>query len=112
MQAEAGSPGAQVVAAMRAWPEWVGGTRLDVTAFMRAVPGLLAKNGAEGVYVAALPDGRGLAMKIEDGADRARIVGFAGLLEQAGVSADPLGELLWQDVLGGGRPVGQVRPTF
>lgn len=112
MQAEAGSPASQVVDAMRAWPEWVGGTRLDVTAFMRAVPGLVAKNGAEGVYVAALADGTGLALKIEAGSDRARIVGFAGLLEAAGVSREQLGELLWQDVLGGGVVIGQIRPTL
>jgi L-asparaginase II len=111
-QAEPGSPGARVVDAMRAFPEWVGGTRLDVTAFMRAVPGLVAKNGAEGVYVAALPDGRGLALKIEDGADRARIVGFAGLLAAAGVRPEALDGLLAQDLSGGDVVVGQVRPVL
>ena len=30
---------------------------------MRAVPGLLVKDGAESVYVAALPDGRACAVK-------------------------------------------------
>ena len=34
--------------------------------------GLVAKDGAEGVYAAALPDGRAVAVKIDDGAGRAR----------------------------------------
>ena len=50
----------------------VGGERRDVTTFMRHVPGLMAKDGAEGVFAAALPDGRAVALKIADGADRAR----------------------------------------
>ena len=45
---------------------------------MRAVPGLVAKDGAEGVYVAALPDGRAVALKIADGGERARPPGDAG----------------------------------
>ena len=36
------------------------------------MPGLLAKDGAEGVQVAALPDGRALAVKVADGGGRAR----------------------------------------
>ena len=39
---------------------------------MRGVPGLMAKDGAEGVFAAALPDGRAVALKIADGANRAR----------------------------------------
>lgn len=111
-QAAPGTPAARVVDAMRAWPAWVGGTRMDVTSFMRAVPGLVAKNGAEGVYAAALPDGRGLALKIEDGADRARIVGFAGLLVAAGVPTHALDGLLTSDLTGGAGVVGHVRPAF
>ena len=59
--------------AMRAHPEMVAGTRRDVTALMRAVPGLLAKDGFEGVQVAALPDGTAVGVKIADGGDRARM---------------------------------------
>ena len=50
----------------------VGGPHRDVTRLMRLVPGLLAKDGAEGVQVAALPDGRAVAVKIADGGGRAR----------------------------------------
>ena len=52
---------------------------------MRAVPGLLAKDGFEGVQVAALPDGRAIAVKIADGANRARMPVTAAALALAGV---------------------------
>ena len=58
--------------AMTAHPEMVGGPTRDVTRLMRLVPGLLAKDGAEGVQVAALPDGRAVAVKVADGGGRAR----------------------------------------
>ena len=48
-------------------PEMVGGPTRDVTRLMRLVPGLLAKDGAEGVQVVALPDGRAVALKVADG---------------------------------------------
>src|SRR5699024_1595443 len=65
-------PEGRVAAAMRAHPELVGGTGRDVTAAMTQVDGLIAKDGAEGVYAAALPDGRATAFKISDGASRPR----------------------------------------
>ena len=40
-----------------------------------AVPGLVAKDGADGVMAGALPDGRAFALKIADGADGARQAG-------------------------------------
>ena len=93
-------------------PEWAGGTRRDVTRVMQSVPGLLAKDGAEGVYVAALPDGTGIAIKVEDGADRARRVVLAELLIGLGVDAEALAWLRTTPVLGGGRTVGQVRAAL
>ena len=66
------SSGHQVHRAMTGHPEMVGGPRRDVTRLMRLVPGLMAKDGAEGVQVAALPDGRAVAVKIADGGGRAR----------------------------------------
>ena len=41
------------------------------TELMRAEPGLVAKIGAEGVLAVGLADGRGLALKVRDGALRA-----------------------------------------
>lgn len=109
--APAGSPERRVADAMRAHPEWVGGTRRDVTAFMRGIPGLLAKDGAEGVYAAALPDGRAVALKVEDGADRARRVVMAALLRALGVTGEVLDTEGEWVLLGGGRRVGEVRAT-
>lgn len=102
----ASSPAAD---AMRAHPELVGGTGRDVTAVMRAVPGLMAKDGADGVYAAALPDGRAAAVKVEDGAGRARGPLLAYALERLGVDPDGLAALRDVRVLGHGVPVGELR---
>ena len=50
--------------AMSAHPWHVAGTGRDATRFMEAVPGLVAKDGADGVYAAGLPDGGAVALKI------------------------------------------------
>jgi len=93
--------------AMTAHPHLVGGPDRDVTRLMRAVPGLMAKDGAEGVYVAALPDGRAVALKIADGASRARLPVMVAALRSLGVAIDA--DDLAEPVLGHGRPVGHVR---
>lgn len=100
----------RVAAAMRAAPHMVGGTGRDVTAFMEAVPGLVAKDGAESVYAAGLPDGRGVAVKVADGAPfaRARQGLLAHALLELGVDTPGLRALADQPVLGHGRPVGAV----
>ncbi|TXJ76259.1 asparaginase [Streptomyces lavendulae] len=103
-----GTPEAKVADAMREHAEMASGTSRDVAALMRAVPGLLAKDGFEGVQVAALPDGRAVAVKIADGADRARIPVAARALERAGVDPTLLTGFAGQALLGGGVPVGAV----
>jgi L-asparaginase II len=58
--------------AMRARPELVGGSTEAVdTDLMRLRDGWIAKGGAEGLFCAAHEDGRGIALKAEDGAHRA-----------------------------------------
>ncbi|WP_037680047.1 asparaginase [Streptomyces griseus] len=109
--APAGTPEARVADAMREHAEMASGAGRDVAALMRAVPGLLAKDGFEGVEVAALPDGRAVAVKIADGANRARIPVTAAALARAGVDPDLLGEFAGEPLLGGGEPVGSVRPV-
>ncbi|MFJ9895624.1 asparaginase [Streptomyces sp. NPDC091280] len=106
-----GTPEARVADAMREFPEMASGDGRDVAALMRAVPGLLAKDGFEGVEVAALPDGRAVAVKIADGAGRARVPVAAAGLARAGVPASLLGEFAGEPLLGGGEPVGCVRPV-
>ncbi|MFJ9426115.1 asparaginase [Streptomyces sp. NPDC101249] len=104
-----GTPEARVADAMRAHPEMASGAGRDVAALMDAVPGLLAKDGFEGVEVAALPDGRAVAVKISDGANRARIPVTAAALARAGADPGALTAFAGEELLGGGRPVGAVR---
>lgn len=106
-----GTPEARVANAMREHAEMASGTGRDVAALMRAVPGLLAKDGFEGVEVAALPDGRAVAVKISDGANRARVPVTAAALARAGVDPALLTEFAGEPLLGGGEPVGAVRPV-
>ena len=108
----AGSPERIVADAMRAHPEYVGGTRRDVTHFMASVPGLLAKDGAFGVYTAAFDDGRALALKIESGAEPGRNAAMAGLLMYMGVAESVVDIYSSQPVLGGGKLVGSTYPTL
>ncbi|MDG9719653.1 asparaginase [Streptomyces sp. DH24] len=106
-----GTPEALVADAMREHAEMVSGSGRDVAALMRAVPGLLTKDGFEGVQVAALPDGRAVAVKIADGANRARVPVTAAALARAGVDPVLLTEFAGEPLLGGGRPVGAIRPV-
>jgi L-asparaginase len=61
----------RAASAMRSHPQLVEGEGLIDTEFMQAFPGTISKDGAEGLGCAVLPDGRGLAVKALDGADRA-----------------------------------------
>ena len=67
-------------AAMRAHPVLVEGRGEADTVIMQGFPGLVAKCGAEGVGCASLPDGRGIAVKVLDGNDRATGPALAALL--------------------------------
>jgi L-asparaginase II len=106
---DATDPGRAVADAMRAHPEYVGGTGRDVTLLMQGIPGLLAKDGAEGVYVAATQSGATVALKVEDGASRACVPVLVAALRALGTEAPVLDELAESPVLGGGQPVGVVR---
>ncbi|HJV29614.1 MAG TPA: asparaginase, partial [Gaiellaceae bacterium] len=62
--------GERIAEAMSAHPELIGGGGQADTELMRALPGWIAKGGAEGLMCAAGPDGLGLALKAEDGSQR------------------------------------------
>jgi L-asparaginase II len=85
---------------------------------MRAVPGLLAKGGAEGVLAFALADGWTATIKIEDGTARALPALAVALLREmrpdvwAGADAAALDRIGSVPVHGGGQVVGQVRPVL
>jgi L-asparaginase II len=68
-QLEHARGGGRVAAAMRAHPELVGGSGQADTELMRALPGWIAKGGAEGLMCAA-GDGLAVAVKVEDGLHR------------------------------------------
>jgi L-asparaginase II len=101
--------GGAVWQAMTSHPEMVGGPARDVTLLMQGVPGLMAKDGAEGVFAAAMPDGRAVALKVADGASRARPAVMVAALAALGVPVDGLDERVEQVVRGHGRRVGEVR---
>ncbi|CAM3759608.1 asparaginase [Nocardioides zeicaulis] len=113
-----GGPERRVAEAIRRHPELVSGTTRDELALHRAVPGLIGKAGAESCYAVALPDGRAWALKTDDGAPRVRPVLMAealrrsGLLEEDGVDAEAVEATGRHTLLGGGRPVGEIRAAF
>ena len=102
-----GTPERRVADAMRAYPEWTSGTDRDERRLMNAVPGLLLKSGAEGVDAFALADGRAGAVKLDDGAQRARAPVTVATLRLLGVAVP--GDLAIVPVTGGDAVVGAVR---
>jgi len=105
-----GTPERRVADAMRAYPEWTSGTDRDERLLMNAVPGLLLKSGAEGVDAFALGDGHGVragAVKIDDGAPRARTPVTVAVLRRLGAVVPD--ELATVPLTGGDAVVGAVR---
>ena len=97
--------------AMRAHPQLVGGNGRDVTRLMQAAPGLAAKDGAEGVFVAAGTGAGCVAVKVDDGAARARTPAVVKALALIGFANAALSEVAAVPVLGHGEVVGHVRAT-
>ncbi|WP_167390861.1 asparaginase [Streptomyces yunnanensis] len=110
--AEPGTPERRVADAMRAHPEYVAGTRRPDTWLMRALPGTLSKMGAEAVQALALPDGRALAFKIDDGAGRTLGPVLARVLRGMGVEDAVLARIEDVPLHGGGSRVGEIRAAF
>jgi len=101
-----------VADSMRRHPWLVGGTGRDVTALMQSFDGLVAKDGAEGVYAAATRDGRAAALKVTDGTGRARAPVMVAALRKLGVDTPGLDALATVPVLGHGEPVGEVHAVL
>ncbi|HEY2878965.1 MAG TPA: asparaginase [Nocardioides sp.] len=106
---------ARVADAIRAHPAYVSGTTRDERALLTAIPGAIGKAGAEGCYAVALRDGRAFALKTDDGAARVRPVLMAealrrsGVLDDEGVDSEAVRRTGVVELLGGGRPVGEIR---
>ncbi|MBC7589846.1 MAG: asparaginase [Salinibacterium sp.] len=102
--------GARLVSAVRA-NSWA----LDSPAIAKAIEkvGVVAKNGAEGVFVALAPNGTAVALKMIDGSTRASIaVGLTLLASVGAVDATAAAAVITEvtePVLGGGLPVGELR---
>lgn len=103
--------------AIRAYPDHLSGRGSTTGKIVRASQGrVLLKGGAEGYVVGFVPEqGIGIAVKLADGAARAKMGIFAALLGRLGLvdAADSLA----QDVEGvindsNGRPAGEVRVTL
>jgi len=109
---------ARVAAAIREHPAYVSGTTRDELRLLTAIPGAIGKAGAESCYAVALPDGRSFALKCDDGAPRVRPVLMAEALRRSGVDREPgvdtaaVNETGRLDLLGGGRPVGEIRASW
>jgi L-asparaginase II len=80
--------GGRVTAAMRAHPQLVGGAGQPDTQLMGALPGWIAKGGAEALFCAAGPDGLGIALKTQDGGYRALRPAIAAFLARLGHELD------------------------
>lgn len=101
----------RIATAFREYPEYASGSTRDEAALMHAVPGLFCKGGAEGVYAVGLTDGRGVALKIEDGAPRARPVVMAAVLRRLGLERELIEQQARLSLYGGGVEVGSVHPN-
>lgn len=102
----AGSQGA-VWRAMSGHPILVGGPSRPSARLVAQRPEFMAKEGAEGVFVAARPGGPSVAVKISDGAGRAAGVVAVAALAAVGVDVDPAA--VADPMLGHGEPVGAIR---
>ncbi|ROS78855.1 asparaginase [Cellulomonas sp. PhB143] len=115
-----GSAQARVASAVSAHPEMVAGTGREGTAVMRALPGVVAKDGVDGMFAVGLPDGASIAFKVLDGSARPRPAVLVAALRRAALDGlgldagalDALDGLEHVPVLGGGVPVGEVRAAF
>jgi len=100
--------GERVAEAMRACPELIRGPDAADTILMRALPGWIAKGGAEGLLCAASPDGLGIALKVEDGATRSVRAAAGAFLAGLGIhDGARLGPVPVESSLG--EVVGEIR---
>lgn len=105
----AGEEGDAIFEAMSHHPYILGGDGRHITKIVSGIPHLIAKDGAESVYVAAVSDGRAVALKLSDGSGRATPTVLLAALRQLGVDTSGVAPDIAETVLGHGKPVGSVR---
>jgi L-asparaginase II len=94
-----------VVQACRDFPEMVAGEKRLTTRLMREVPGLFMKEGAEGVEVATLADGRTIVFKVSDGSIRPFETLMVAALAEFGINVTDTTERVY----GGSEVIGAIR---
>lgn len=99
-------------------PLYIAGHGSVVSELNEATKGkVLAKTGAEGIIIAALPErGLGVAVKIADGSERARSVALLAILEHIGALSDEEKHKLQRHISptivnSRGLVVGEIRPA-
>ena len=107
---------ARAIEAMLAEPYLVGGRNRFDTTLMQNVPGVVAKEGAEALVCACIPEmGVGVALKVADGGDRAAGPAMVEVLTQLDAldsdQRQALHEVASPPVLGGGEVVGTIEPV-
>ncbi len=100
--------GDRVAAAMQAHPDLIRGPKGTDTILMKALPGWIAKGGAEGLLCAA-GDGLGIALKAQDGNSRALGPAAASLLARLGRPVPELEVLRLENSRG--EPIGAICST-
>jgi len=98
----------QIVTACTTYPEIVAGAGRLTTRMMRAVPGLFMKEGAEGIEVCALLDGRVIAIKIIDGSWRPVAPIIMEIFKRWGISMPDESVKIY----GGLEVVGKINPII
>lgn len=98
--------GDRIAAAMQAHPELIRGPLASDTRLMKALPGWIAKGGAEGLLCAA-GSGIGVALKAEDGNGRGLGPAAAVFFKQLELELGDLAVLTLENSRG--EPVGEVR---
>lgn len=104
--------------AIRNEPLYIAGHGTVVSELNEATRGsVLAKTGAEGIVIAALPErGLGIAVKISDGSERARSVALLAILDHLGAISDKEKKKLHKHISptirnSRGYAVGEIRPA-
>ena len=108
--------GARAIEAMLAEPYLVGGRSRFDTTLMQAVPGVVAKEGAEALVCVSLPErGVGVALKVADAGFRAAGPAMVDVLTQLDAldagQRTALRDVASPPVLGGGEAVGTIEPV-
>jgi len=100
--AEMAEAAQRLAAVLPAVSFWVSGTdRAEVDIAAAATEPIIAKTGAEGVFMAALPErGIGIALKAHDGARRAAEVAIGAVLHRLGALPEPVPQPTIPNTLG------------